>query len=494
MSIRYKLLASYIAMTLVPLILMILASMIIYIILWGNNMDVRQMVRDSKQLEFKQGAAFGELQQTAKLHPEQLLDTEFQHDLNAKLGAIGAEYIIIKQDAVAASSPSLGPASKVEALDKETASSNELKIGSNTYRADTVNLKFADQAEGKLVYLRDSEPIPMYLRPVMFTLVLLALAFTSAVLTYLVSRNITRPIYALKKAALEIKNGNLNFEVKPTTNDEIGELGIAFEEMRRRLKESIDHSLQEEENRKELISNISHDLKTPITAIKGYVEGVLDGVANTPEKKEKYYRTIYKKASDMDKLIDELFLFSMLDVRSIPFHFQSIDLQKFMSDYLEEQKFILEKQQISLEVPQSEDVDPVLMVIADREKLGRALSNIIENSIKYMDRTPAHNSKIIVQFHEMDDTVQVEIRDNGQGIDPESLPYIFDRFYRTEKSRNTQTGGSGLGLSIVKQIIEGHGGSVWAQSAVSEGTSLFFTLKKDIPENRVADYEKNINY
>ncbi len=143
--------------------------------------------------------------------------------------------------------------------------------------------------------------------PLLFFSLLVILVVTNSVLTYLVSRSIIRPLNRLKKAAEEIKEGNLDFSVESASRDEIGQLSNAFEEMRHQLKVSIERQLRFEENRKELISNISHDLKTPITAIKGYVEGIQDGVADTPDKMDKYVRTIYAKADSMDHMIDELF-------------------------------------------------------------------------------------------------------------------------------------------------------------------------------------------
>ena len=182
---------------------------------------------------------------------------------------------------------------------------------------------------------------------------------TNGVLTYFVSRSIIRPLRALKRAAEEIKEGNLDFEIVPHSDDEIGELSTAFEEMRRKLKKSVEVQLQYEENRKELISNISHDLKTPVTAIKGYVEGIMDGVSNSPDKLDQYIRTIYNKAADMDRLIDELFLFSKLDLGKVPFQFEKVDLGQYVLDCAQELQFDMEKKGVQFaltELPKSPSV------------------------------------------------------------------------------------------------------------------------------------------
>jgi histidine kinase len=291
-------------------------------------------------------------------------------------------------------------------------------------------------------------------------------------LNYLVSRSIIKPISKLKNGAEKIKVGDLNFEIETKSNDEIGVLNKAFEEMRIKLKESINLQIQYEENRKELLSNISHDLKTPITSIIGYVEGIKDGVANTPEKMEKYLSTVYSKAKDMDSLIDELFLFSKLDLKKEPFHFETFELNKYIGSYIEEIYLDLLQQGIKIDLSQSnESID----VTADREKLKRVLSNLVSNSVKYMNK---EEKKISFSLNEQLNEVIVEVTDNGQGIDPAALPFIFDRFYRAEQSRNSQTGGSGLGLAIAKQIVEEHGGEIWATSEIGKGTSIFFSLKK----------------
>ena len=318
---------------------------------------------------------------------------------------------------------------------------------------------------------------PIFQNPQRFRLymgiaVLLILVSTNGILTYFVSKSVLRPIQTLKDAANHIKEGNLEFEVKSTSNDEIGELCIAFEKMREKLKESIDVQIQYENNRKELISNISHDLKTPVTAIKGYVEGIIDGVADSPEKMNRYIKTVYTKASDLDKLIDELFLFSKLDLNKLPFDFQEINIKTYLEDCVEELSLDLEENNISFSLKTEAINNPLVLV--DIEKLKRVIINIIQNSSKYMNK---EKGKIDIILYEEESEVIIEIKDNGQGISGKDIPYIFDRFYRTDISRNSSTGGSGLGLAIVKRIIEGHEGRIWAKSKEGIGTSIFFTLK-----------------
>ena len=288
-----------------------------------------------------------------------------------------------------------------------------------------------------------------------------------------VYRSIAVPLVKLKKATQNIKEGNLDFVLDVEGKDEFSELCQDFEEMRRRLKESTEEkSLTEKENR-ELISNISHDLKTPITAVKGYVEGIMDGVADTPEKMERYVRTIYNKTNEMDHLINELTFYSKIDTNRIPYTFNKLNVEDYFEDCSEEVGLELETR--GIELVYANYVEKDVMVIADGEQIRRVIHNIISNAIKYMDKP---KGIIQIRIKDVGDFIQIEIEDNGKGIGPKDLPYIFDRFYRTDVSRNSSKGGSGIGLSIVKKILEDHGGKVWATSRLGIGTIMYFVLRK----------------
>ena len=286
-------------------------------------------------------------------------------------------------------------------------------------------------------------------------------------------RSIAVPFVKLKKATQNIKEGNLDFVLDVEGKDEFSELCQDFEEMRRRLKESTEEkSLIEKENR-ELISNISHDLKTPITAVKGYVEGIMDGVADTPEKMDRYVRTIYNKTNEMDHLINELTFYSKIDTNRIPYTFNKLNVEDYFEDCSEEVGLELETR--GIELVYANYVEKDVMVIADGEQIRRVIHNIISNAIKYMDKP---KGIIQIRIKDVGDFIQIEIEDNGKGIGPKDLPYIFDRFYRTDVSRNSSKGGSGIGLSIVKKILEDHGGKVWATSRLGIGTIMYFVLRK----------------
>lgn len=303
--------------------------------------------------------------------------------------------------------------------------------------------------------------------------VLLILVFMAAMMSLWIYQAIIGPIKKLEAAAQKIKDGNLDFEIDVNGKDEISELCQSFESMREQLKQSSEERVRDEKENRELISNISHDLKTPITAIKGYVEGIMDGVADTPEKMDKYVRTIYNKTNEMDLLINELTIYSKIDTNRIPYNFNKINVADYFNDCIEEIGLDLDSKGIGLSYINYAEDD--IMVIMDPEQIRRVIHNIISNSVKYLDK---ENGFINIRVRDVGDFVQFEFEDNGRGIAAKDLPYIFERFYRAEKSRNSATGGSGIGLSIVKKIIEDHGGKIWATSKESSGTIMYFVIRK----------------
>ena len=244
---------------------------------------------------------------------------------------------------------------------------------------------------------------------------------------------------------------------------------------------------QFDDSEKELIRNISHDLKTPLTAIKGYVEGILDGIADTPEKQHKYLMTVANKVNDMDKLIDELTTYSKLDTNRVPYSFAKINLKNYFDDCCEEIGMDLETQDIDLEYRFHATSD--CTVVADAEQLKRVVNNIVSNSVKYMQ--PGRKGKISIDIYDEGDYVHIIIADNGKGIGMDEIPHIFDRFYRTDSSRNSKQGGSGIGLAIVKKIIEDHKGKIWAESVEGEGTTMHINLLKDMDKRNYICIEDN---
>ncbi|MBO5030802.1 MAG: HAMP domain-containing histidine kinase [Lachnospiraceae bacterium] len=299
------------------------------------------------------------------------------------------------------------------------------------------------------------------------------LIMTSGIITAWINKDIYKPLKELSAAMQHIAEGDFDYHMTEAREDEMGKLFENYEQMRLQLKENEEEKAQNEKKSKELVSNISHDLKTPITSIKGYVEGIMDGVADTPEKMDKYIKTIYNKANDMDKLINELTTYSGIDSNKIPYHFHILNVSDYFSDCVEEVGLDLESKNIHLNFTNLVPADTC--VVADPEQLKKVINNIISNSVKYMGHD---NGVIDIRILDEGESVKIELEDDGKGIASKDIGNIFERFYRTDSSRNSLQGGSGIGLSIVKKIIEDHGGYVWATSKEGEGTCMHFVLRK----------------
>ncbi|MBQ8528040.1 MAG: HAMP domain-containing histidine kinase [Lachnospiraceae bacterium] len=303
--------------------------------------------------------------------------------------------------------------------------------------------------------------------------IVLIMFFTVYFFRGLIQKWFVVPIGEMNEAMKHITRGDLDYQMQKEYSGEIGELFENYEDMRLRLKENVEETSINEQRSKELISNISHDLKTPITSIKGYVEGIMDGVADTPEKMDKYIRTIYNKSNELDRLINELTFYSGIDSNRIPYHFHRMNVNDFFQDCVEEVGLDLESRNIKFDF--SNFVSHDTQIIADPEQLRKVISNIVGNSVKYLDK---EEGRIDIRILDEIDSIRVEIEDNGKGISQRDLGNIFERFYRTDSSRNSMQGGNGIGLSIVKKIIEDHGGYIWATSKEGEGTCMHFVIRK----------------
>lgn len=293
-------------------------------------------------------------------------------------------------------------------------------------------------------------------------------AFLIIILSIITARKITHPLTKLKNAANSIENEEFDIELDYNGKDEISDVFTAFNDMRIRLKHIVQKQLTYEKNRTELISNISHDLRTPITSIKGYIEGLKDGVANTPEKVKRYHETIYKKVNLLDKLIENLFLFSKLDLKKIPFNFQEIEIGLFISDIIDE---------ISYEDPTINIIlkkwDTSIYVSADPIHLQRVVQNLISNAKKYNNKDVCI---LEIDIKLENNMVYLSFKDNGPGIAPENIDDMFKRFYRSDPARSSSTEGSGLGLAISKRIINVHNGDIFANNNIQDGLTITFTL------------------
>lgn len=249
----------------------------------------------------------------------------------------------------------------------------------------------------------------------------------------------------------------------------------------KRLKEIEDQLAREQEESgtmlREMLGNITHDLKTPLTAIRGYSQGILDGVAATPERMNKYVTTIRNKADDMAGLVDELSLFAQIYKKDIEYRRSEVEVSDFISRCMGNLALDLETRHIDFLY--RNDVEKGTLLYIDEEKVKRVFYNIVGNAYKYIDKDAG---MIYIYVEEEEHVIWIHIQDNGTGIEESELPFIFDRFYRTDSSRNSKTGGTGLGLAIAKKVIEDHGGEIYAESEKGKGTKISFSLPKKVDE------------
>lgn len=424
---------------------------------------------------------------TTNRDPEQMEDVTYLDEINKELRVVNSYLIVKKNDEVVYQGQEISESLK-EILpqhgEQESSSENGTYIGGDLQiLIKQVDFRYQNGVNGSAYIVTNvNDAIPEVREYIsnMFFAVILILAMTAGIMIIWIYRGVAIPLNRMKIATQNIKEGNLDFELEVVADDEIGQLCRDFEEMRMRLKDTSSEKVEYDKRSKELISNISHDLKTPITAIKGYVEGIMDGVADTPEKMDRYIRTIYNKANDMDMLINELTLYSKIDSNRIPYNFSPLSVNDYFDDCAADLKIDIEARGIQFDYLNYVAGD--VKIIADAEQLKRVINNIVSNAVKYMDK---QQKTIRLCVKDVGDFVQVEIEDNGKGIGTKELPYIFERFYRTDASRNSATGGSGIGLSIVKKIIEEHGGKIWATSKEGIGTVMYFVIRKyqEVPVN-----------
>lgn len=482
MKLRTKLVITFIIVVLLPVLLALMAFIVIGA---GTVLDMRgtygkELINFSlisnpvrvydEIIEEHQDA----IADYAVNDPVKLEDKEFLTELDQGLQEVSAFLVVKKGQSLYYVSAECQYDPVMEKLSGLTEPGFEYYFNDIRRLVKKVDFTFEDGSEG-CVYLvtRVSSMVSEEQVTAMLFAMIWVLVLTGILLIVWVRRSMFVPLNQLKDAMQKISEGDLDTELKTDERGEIKNLFDDFEVMRKQLKSNADEKELTERTNRELISNISHDLKTPITSIKGYVEGIMDGVADSPEKMNKYIRTIYNKTNDMDLLINELTVYSQLDAKSIPYRFHEISVTDYFDDCIEEVG--LDMEQRGIQFTYINEVESGTLIWADPEQLKRVINNIINNSVKYRKQ---ENAAISIRVKEAGDYVEINMEDNGKGIAADEIDKIFERFYRTDASRNSAQGGSGIGLSISKKIVEDHGGEIWATGKEGEGLSIHFTLKK----------------
>jgi len=289
-------------------------------------------------------------------------------------------------------------------------------------------------------------------------------------LGYFVSSALTDEIVILNRAAEEIAQGNLQVRVPVTGNDEMADLARTFNEMAAQLEAAARKQRELDTLRRDLVAWIGHDLRTPLTSIRVLVEALADGVVEDPTTVHRYLQTAQRHIRSLSVLIDDLFELAELDAGGLSLQQHPESISDLISDTLETFSALAARQDVTLEGSVASGIDLVCM---DVQKIGRVLANLVSNALQH---TPDGGS-VQICAAAIPEGVQVDVRDTGEGINAEDLPYVFEQFYRGDKSRNRDTGGSGLGLAIAKGIVEAHGGRIWAESrGRGRGATFTFTL------------------
>lgn len=300
-------------------------------------------------------------------------------------------------------------------------------------------------------------------------LLCLAVAIVCVALTSRLTGRLSATLKTLRQAADNLRVGDLNFEILSCPERELDELCQSLESVRRQMKEAAAKQARAQQERGLLMANLSHDLRTPITVIKGYVEGIKDGIAATEEKRAHYLETIYNKTLSLEQLVGDMRDFSEYELGRMQYQFETVDLTAFLLDLSEEYRLELEGAGMGFRAQLPDRRVPVL---ADPRKLKRVLDNLISNAVKY----GRPEGGVVLSAQRYQGGVIVQLSDNGKGISPQAMEHIFDSFYREDTARSSKVPGSGLGLAICKSILESHRGKIWLTSREGEGTDAFLYL------------------
>ena len=300
-------------------------------------------------------------------------------------------------------------------------------------------------------------------------LLCLAVAGLCFVLTSRVTGRLSATLKELRRAADDLREGDLDHEILSCRERELDELAQSLEGVRQRLKAASLAEAAAQEERGLLMANLSHDLRTPVTAIKGYVEGIRDGVANTPEKRDHYLEVVYAKTLVLEGLVGNMTDFSEYELGRMQYHFERVELAASLADLIPEYQADVRGREMAFV---AKPLASPATVTADRGKLKRVLDNLVSNAVKY----GRPGGTVVLAAEGYRQGVILSVSDDGRGIPEEALAHVFDSFFRADAARSSSVPGSGLGLAICKSIAESHHGKLWLTSREGEGTHAYLYL------------------
>lgn len=292
---------------------------------------------------------------------------------------------------------------------------------------------------------------------------------TSSLLSRFVLKNILQPLKKLKAGAVKIREGDFSLQLDHEEDDEIKSVIASFNLMTEKLQESVKDRRIQEDNQKELVASISHDLRTPLTTIKAYIEGLIDGVADSPAKRRRYLQVIKKNTDELNSMIEELFLFSKISLGEKAIPFEPINLKEMLEFFVSENNYAWKKAGATVTLKAQDDI----VIMGSYLLLERILSNIIGNSIKYK---PEYEIDCYIKLIGQNKIAILSIADNGSGVPEESLERLVEPFYRTDKARSRTEDGTGLGLSIAVRAVEMMKGAMRIENVKPHGLMVIIEL------------------
>ena len=316
---------------------------------------------------------------------------------------------------------------------------------------------------------QQAEHPPVGLGPLLsFIMMLISVSLINQLLTFRLIKSITNSLKSLSEGVRQIHGNNLAYRIAYPANDEFRLVCDAFNEMAERLEKSVAQQEKDEASRRELIAGISHDLRTPLTAINGSLEGLETGVASTPEMQKRYFATIRKRTADLEHIIEQLFLFSKLDMDEFPLAVQRVDFSGAVSGMIQEAGNEYARKGLTLNLG---EMHKEIYVDADVLLLRNVIINILENSVKYKTKKQGTMTITCISGNAI---AELRLADDGPGVPAEKLEKLFDVFYRSDPSRNKK--GSGIGLAISRKIIERMGGTIHAELPEAGGLAIVIRL------------------
>lgn len=294
--------------------------------------------------------------------------------------------------------------------------------------------------------------------------IFLSILLTNRFLTKFVFQRIEQPLDILTDGVHQLRDGNLDFRITYERQDEFLPICEDFNEMALRLKESVQEIQQQERSRKMLIAGISHDIRSPLTSIQAYVEGLLDGIAKTPEAQKRYLTTIKTKAEDLEHIVSQLFLFSKMELGEYPENPCRLRLDESIRETVSALEAEYRQQGLSIAMA----LEPVT-ICADPVQIQRIVTNILQNSLKYKDKAQGN---LRISLCQGVNDCELTFADDGPGVPAEALPHLFEVFYRSDPARQNPNKGSGLGLAIVANAVQRMGGSITAAPSELGGLEI----------------------